>query len=105
MEVRDVVLKALEEARQAKLIGTSLEARVRLQGYRGFEADLPSVFIASQVVLEPPSDGKDELKATIERADGVKCERCWKYSTAVGQDAEFPTVCDSCSASLRDMQG
>jgi len=101
MEVRDVVLKALEEARQAKLIGTSLEARVRLQGYKGFEAELPSVFIVSQVVLEPG----DELRATIERADGVKCERCWKYSTAVGQDAEFPTVCDSCSAALRDMQG
>ena len=101
MEVRDVVLKALEEARQAKLIGTSLEARVRLQGYKGFEAELPSVFIVSQVVLKPG----DELRATIERADGVKCERCWKYSTAVGQDAEFPTVCDTCSAALRDMQG
>ena len=52
MEVRDVVLKALEEARQAKLIGTSLEARVRLQGYKGFEDELPAVFIVSQVVLE-----------------------------------------------------
>jgi isoleucyl-tRNA synthetase len=101
MEVRDVVLKALEEARQAKLIGTSLEARVRLQGYAGFEAELPSVFIVSQVVLEPGN----ELRAIIEKADGVKCERCWKYSTAVGQDAEFPTVCDSCSAALRDMRG
>ena len=101
MEVRDVVLKALEEARQAKLIGTSLEARVRLQGYKGFEAELPSVFIVSQVVLEPG----EELRAIIESADGVKCERCWKYSTAVGKDAEFPTVCDSCSAALRDMLG
>jgi isoleucyl-tRNA synthetase len=105
MQVRDVVLKALEEARQAKLIGTSLEARVRLQGYTlsndGFEAELPSVFIVSEVVLEPG----DELRALIERADGVKCERCWKYSTAVGQDAEFPTVCDTCSAALRDMLG
>jgi isoleucyl-tRNA synthetase len=105
MEVRDVVLKALEEARQTKLIGTSLEARVRLQGYKGFEAELPSVFIVSQVVIEPSSEGKDELKAVIERADGVKCERCWKYSTAVGQDAEFPTLCDSCSAALRNMLG
>ncbi len=101
MEVRDVVLKALEEARQAKLIGTSLEARVRLQGYREFETELPSVFIVSQVMLEPG----EELRAIIERADGVKCERCWKYSTAVGQDADFPTVCDSCSAALKDMLG
>ena len=101
MEVRDVVLKALEEARQNKLIGTSLEARVRLQGYNGFEEDLPSVFIVSQVVLEPG----DQLRATIEKADGVKCERCWKYSTAVGQDLEFPTVCDSCSAVLQELPG
>src|SRR6185295_3860587 len=101
METRDVVLKALEEARQAKLIGTSLEARVRLQGYRGFETDLPSIFIVSQVIVEPG----DQLRAIIEKADGVKCERCWKYSTAVGQDLDFPTVCDSCSATLRDMLG
>ena len=101
MEVRDVVLKALEEARQAKLIGTSLEARVRLQGYAGFEAELPSVFIVSQVILEPG----DEVRAIIERADGMKCERCWKYSTAVGEDAEFLTVCDTCSAALREMLG
>jgi isoleucyl-tRNA synthetase len=101
MEVRDAVLKALEEARQAKLIGTSLEARVRLQGYEGgFETELPSVFIVSQVLLEPG----ENLRVIIERADGIKCERCWKYSTAVGQDLEFLTVCDSCSAALRDMQ-
>jgi isoleucyl-tRNA synthetase len=101
MEVRDVVLKALEEARQAKLIGTSLEARVRLQGYKGFETELPSVFIVSQVVLEPG----EQLQAIVERADGVKCERCWKYSTVIGEDAGFPTVCDTCSAALREMLG
>jgi isoleucyl-tRNA synthetase len=101
MDVRDVVLKALEEARQSKLIGKSLEARVRLQGYRDFEADLPEVFIVSQVVLEPG----DELRAIVERADGTKCERCWRYSTAVGQDPDFPTVCDRCTAALKEMLG
>jgi len=99
MEVRDVVLKALEEARQSKLIGKSLEARVRLQGYNNFEADLPEVFIVSQVVLEPG----DELRAIVEHADGTKCERCWRYSTAVGQDDDFPTVCDRCAAALKEM--
>ena len=99
MEVRTVVLKSLEEARQAKAIGTGLEARVRLSGYRDFEADLPGLFIVSQVVLEPG----DELKATVERADGTKCERCWKYSTHVGEDARFATVCEHCAAALKEM--
>jgi len=99
MEVREVVLKALEEARQAKVIGTSLEARVRLTGYRDFEADLPSIFIVSQVALDPGP----ELHVTVERADGAKCERCWKYTTDVGADAEFPTVCGTCSAALKEM--
>jgi isoleucyl-tRNA synthetase len=101
MEVRNAVLKALEEARQAKLIGTSLEARVRLQGYHDLESELPAVFIVSQVVLEAGS----ELKAVIERADGSKCERCWKYSIYVGKDHSFPAVCDSCAAALREMLG
>jgi isoleucyl-tRNA synthetase len=101
MEVREVVLKALEEARQAKFIRAPLEARVRLQGsgLDDYAADLPSLFIVSQVVLEPGS----ELRAIVERADGTKCERCWKYSTFVGQDPDFPTVCDSCSETLKEM--
>jgi len=105
MKVRETVLKALEEARQAKFIGAPLEARVRLEGFAGLEesaAELPGLFIVSQVVLEPSSNG-NQPKVTVERADGTKCERCWKYVTTVGSDAQFPTVCDSCSAALREM--
>jgi isoleucyl-tRNA synthetase len=113
METRERVLKALEEARQAKLIGTALEARVRLrlpiisfELHKEHESFLPSLFIASQVVLDSPNDSRDaELQVTVERADGAKCERCWKYSTKVGEDAAFPTVCDSCSAALQEMAG
>jgi isoleucyl-tRNA synthetase len=97
LEVRNVVLKALEEARQAKFIGTSLEARVRLAGANldDYAADLPALFITSQVLLEPG----DSLKVTIERAEGTKCERCWKYSVFAGP------VCDSCASSLKEMLG
>jgi isoleucyl-tRNA synthetase len=103
MEVRADVLKELEGKRQAKFIGSPLEARVRLEGYAldDYAADLPGLFIVSQVILEPG----DERRVIVERADGVKCERCWKYSTAVGDDLDFPTVCDSCSAALREMLG
>jgi len=102
MEVRVEVLKALEEARQAKFIGAPLEARVRLRGYGDIEAyaaDLPGLFIVSQVAFDAGEKG-----VVIERADGAKCERCWKYSVEVGKDAEFPTVCDTCAAALREMK-
>ncbi len=101
MEIRNDVLKALEEARRAKVIGAPLEARVRLQGYdvAGYEAQLPALFIVSQVAV----DAGAERRITVERADGVKCERCWKYSTRVGSDPEFPTVCDGCAAALREI--
>ena len=97
LEVRGVVLKALEEARQAKFIGTSLEARVHLAGAKidDYAADLPALFITSQVVIEPG----DDLKVTVERAEGAKCERCWKYSVFTGQ------VCDSCTSALKEMLG
>ena len=97
LEVRGVVLKALEEARQAKFIGTSLEARVRLAGAKldDYAADLPALFIVSQVALE---DG-GELKVTVERAEGAKCERCWKYSSFTG------AVCEPCTEALREMLG
>jgi isoleucyl-tRNA synthetase len=105
MEVREPVLKALEEARQAKLIGKSLEARVRiavpaadLVVLKAHASALPELFIVSQVEL-----AQGELKVTVDRAAGEKCERCWKYSTAVGQDERFPTVCDTCGGALREM--
>jgi isoleucyl-tRNA synthetase len=102
LEVRNVVLKALEEARQAKVIGTSLEARVRLAGanldgisLNNDAADLPALFIVSQVVLEPG----DQLAVTVERAEGAKCERCWKYSSFTGP------ACAPCTAALEEMLG
>jgi isoleucyl-tRNA synthetase len=106
MNAREKVLKALEESRQTKFIGTSLEARVRISGgppvLETYAADLSSLFIVSQVILEA---GDGEMKVAVERADGVKCERCWKYSTKVGEDAKYPTVCDTCAAALREMLG
>ncbi len=100
VEVREPVLKALEEARQAKLIGTSLEARVRMGATElldKYKASLPAWFIVSQVVLD------DTKGVIVERAGGQKCERCWKYSTLVGSDADFPAVCGDCAPVLKEM--
>ncbi len=108
MEVRPVVLKALEEARQGKAIGNALEARVVLSvnGDLGrlladYRRDLPMLFIVSQVDLRQ-GDGA-EVRVKVERADGVKCERCWKYTTDVGSDARWPTICAACAAAVDEI--
>jgi isoleucyl-tRNA synthetase len=106
MALREPVLKALEEARQAKLIGKSLEAAVRITVpaddfgvLQAHAAALPELFIVSQVELQRG----ETVQVAVELALGEKCERCWKYSKAVGEDERFPTVCDTCSAALKEM--
>jgi isoleucyl-tRNA synthetase len=105
LPVREQVLKSLETARQEKFIGAPLEARVHLEAngdlyplLRAHEADLPALFIVSQVSLSNGSPGP--LRVRIERADGEKCERCWKYRTDIGEDAEFPTICSDCAEAV-----
>ncbi|HEY3440581.1 MAG TPA: isoleucine--tRNA ligase [Paludibaculum sp.] len=110
MEVRPIVLKSLETARAEKLIGAPLEAKVRVAAPAGiyplllkYQAELPGLFITSQVELVE-SEG-DELAVTVLRADGVKCERCWKYTQDVGSDATFATVCAPCASAVHEIVG
>ncbi|SPF44409.1 isoleucyl-tRNA synthetase [Candidatus Sulfopaludibacter sp. SbA4] len=108
MEVRGDVLKSLETARNEKLIGAPLEARVRLSAngdlyplLEQYAAQLPGLFIVSQVDLERVAEGS--LGVKVERALGQKCERCWKYTTDVGSDAKFPTICGGCVDAVNEM--
>jgi isoleucyl-tRNA synthetase len=111
--VRSEALKALEEARIAKRIGGSLEAQLRLAApdklYSALERhqeQLRYLFIVSDVVLDKlrSSDGDAGLMITVNQAPGQKCERCWNYSTRVGEDKEYPTVCERCSAVLAEIE-
>jgi len=111
--VRDEALKALEEARIAKRIGGSLEAQLHLAApeklYPLLERNrdhLRYLFIVSNVVLEklPASNGDAGLVITVNKAPGEKCERCWNYSTRVGEDKLYPTVCERCSAVLSEIE-
>jgi isoleucyl-tRNA synthetase len=108
MQVRDQVLKSLEAARNGRLIGAPLEARVVLEAGAGwfpllerYRAQLPALFIASEVELNR-ADGAD-LAVTVERASGEKCERCWKYTHDRGADAAFPAICAACAAAVREI--
>lgn len=101
-ELRDIVNKALEEARGQKLIGKSLEAKVTLNCGRDWyefaksvENDLVTAFIVSAVSVEKSEfDGVD---VKVEVAPGEKCERCWTHSDTVGKCAEHPTLCARCA--------
>ncbi|MBI5809990.1 MAG: hypothetical protein HZB21_02210, partial [Deltaproteobacteria bacterium] len=46
-------------------------------------------------------DPNNEMLISVKKADGQKCERCWHYSTEVGEDANYPTICPRCSEALR----
>jgi isoleucyl-tRNA synthetase len=111
--VRDVVLKALEEARNAKLIGTGLEAQVMLTAsdpiysvLKRHADQLRYLFIVSSVtLLQGSGNGTGGVHVEVKQADGQKCERCWNYSTHVGEDKTYPTVCERCSAVLKELEG
>jgi isoleucyl-tRNA synthetase len=113
LEVRREVAKALETARNGKLIGSGLEAAVRIMNapedlpelLRAKRALLSTLFIVSRVELERGSaapsvtyEGQDipGLVIGVDRARGEKCERCWTRSEHVGENAAHPTLCERC---------
>ncbi|PYS87004.1 MAG: isoleucine--tRNA ligase [Acidobacteria bacterium] len=105
--IRDEVLKALEEARGAKQIGSSLEAKVVLttdmQTTRfllDYFDQLRYIFIVSQVEVHEGNS----LNVDISKADGEKCERCWNYSIRIGEFERYPTVCERCLVALNELE-
>jgi isoleucyl-tRNA synthetase len=104
-EIRGAVMKALEDARNAKLIGAGLEAKVTITAppdtkafLESFGEDLRFVFIVSKVGLREGA----ELGVKVDEADGKKCERCWHYTTDVGADARYPGACLRCVGNLTE---
>jgi isoleucyl-tRNA synthetase len=105
--IRDEVLKSLEEARTAKKVGSSLEAKVILTVDKettrfliSYYEDLRYIFIVSQVEVH---EG-DALKVEIQKADGAKCERCWNYSLQVGASEKYPPACERCVTALKEIE-
>jgi isoleucyl-tRNA synthetase len=117
-KVRGEVLKALETARnEKKLINSGLEAKVLLNADLELKAKLkhylpvlPALFIVSQVdfISAGTGDFRSEavpgLEVTVQRADGKKCERCWNYSTRVGENPRYPTICERCSEAIAEIE-
>jgi isoleucyl-tRNA synthetase len=105
LAVREKVLKELEKARESKLIGNALEAKVTLAApaaeaafLESYRHDLTALFIVSQVAVV--ASGGTELAIEVAKAEGAKCERCWNYSTHVGTSAAHPTFCARCEKAV-----
>jgi isoleucyl-tRNA synthetase len=117
LEVRGEVLRALEQARHQKLIGTSLEAAVDVYVPAGERRDLVTAYagtlagicIVSALAVHPSetapaeamaSDVVPELRLRVRRAPGLKCVRCWHWREDVGQHPDHPTLCGRCVARI-----
>ncbi|MBM3299397.1 MAG: isoleucine--tRNA ligase, partial [Deltaproteobacteria bacterium] len=115
LPLRQLVAKALEEGRSSKLIGSSLEAMVRIEAPEEFTRTISAMedpegfFIVSQLEIVstgPCPEQTDEkaaladVRVTVSRADGSKCPRCWIWSPAIGSNPNHPDVCPRCAGVL-----
>ncbi|AKG24085.1 isoleucine--tRNA ligase [Calothrix sp. 336/3] len=122
-DVRNDVNKVLEQARTDKFIGSSLEAKVILntsdEALRAILTEMKSssngvdelryLLITSQVEIAENNQSMGDLKYTLEsngltigvmNAEGTRCDRCWNYSTHVGESSEHPAICERCVSAL-----
>ena len=116
---RSEVLKALEQARTTGIIGHSLDAKVifapRNDDRSSILKDLAKtdrVRLQDLLIVSQVSDSQDvpasiaydsdvlKCQILVSKAEGCKCERCWKYDTQVGEDKNHPTVCARCATVL-----
>ena len=110
LKARETILPELEKARQSKLIGKALEAKVQLvaPAAQSFEvekrqaADLREFLNVSQVefLVEARADAAPAWIPVVKKAEGRKCERCWHWETDVGSSSDHPTICARCVAAV-----
>jgi isoleucyl-tRNA synthetase len=112
LRVRAVVSKELEEARRANLIGSSLQAAVTLtpgtnaiaEILEKYQTQLDDIFIVSKTLLQGVADSANvegaPVRASVARAPGQKCVRCWHVRESVGSVTEHPGICRVCATQL-----
>jgi isoleucyl-tRNA synthetase len=118
LKIREVITKALEEKRQEKVIGNSLEANLVInttdhdtrQFLEQFGSELADLFIVSGCEVQKTSQLPEvsitdervpEISIQIERVSAEKCERCWKYTPDVGSISEHPDICTRCHGAIK----
>ncbi|PIQ88291.1 MAG: isoleucine--tRNA ligase [Candidatus Omnitrophica bacterium CG11_big_fil_rev_8_21_14_0_20_42_13] len=100
LNLRNMVLKILEEKRINGTIKSSLEAKVTIgfdsqeeyDFFRKYSGDLAAIFITSQVYIEKSA----KFYISADRAQGDKCSRCWTFREDIKRDSEGNLICGRC---------
>jgi isoleucyl-tRNA synthetase len=101
LETRAVVLKSLEEARAAKAIGSSLQAKVVLGAPAETLAALKGINLPEFLIVSEASvQAGDALTSFVSAAAGAKCPRCWRWQADIGSDKSQPELCGRCARQL-----
>jgi len=108
LEAREVVTRAIEPLRADKKVGSSLEVAVYIKSenntsvLKSNQDDLCDIFITSQAYITDIKPHKvlheykeDGYTVWVTKAEGEKCERCWKYRK-LGEHAGHETICSDC---------
>ncbi|MEE9543838.1 MAG: zinc finger domain-containing protein, partial [Thermodesulfobacteriota bacterium] len=111
--IKDNISRALEDARKGKVIGHSLDAKVKVSSVKNLSIDLSAeadtlrdILIISQLTVEGEAEGAATEDSTptcdteVTKADGEKCARCWRYDTTVGAEPSHPAICRRCVEAL-----
>ncbi|MGB0258665.1 MAG: isoleucine--tRNA ligase, partial [Coraliomargarita sp.] len=102
------VNEPLEKLRQDKVIGQSLDAKAVISGpadnptialLKKYEADLPELFILSQVTVAESSDST--ITVDVDHADGVRCPRSWRWVAELVDTADWGPVSPRCAEALK----
>jgi isoleucyl-tRNA synthetase len=99
LRLRGVIGQAIEQARQEKLIGNTLEARVILKSDSDVTKKIPKeeleeFFILSDLTIQQAK----ETSASVTKTPYKKCARCWRYRPSVGTSKAHPDLCDRCES-------
>ncbi|MBU1344986.1 MAG: isoleucine--tRNA ligase [Proteobacteria bacterium] len=114
--LRGEVTKALEDARKNKLIGHPLDAALEIKlpdtqlkvHIQNLNENLDDIFIVSKAVIVNALDDTafkgqeiEGLEIKVNKATGIKCERCWRIDTTIGNDKDHATTCQRCATALK----
>jgi isoleucyl-tRNA synthetase len=99
LRLRAIIGQAIERARQEKLIGNTLEARVVLNSDSDVttkvdKEELEEFFIVSDLTIHQSK----EASASVTKTPYSKCARCWRHRSTVGASKAHPDLCDRCES-------
>lgn len=114
LKAREVVTRAIEPLRADKKVGSSLEVGVYIKAenntevLKSNEKDLADIFITSQASVTDTAPenvlneySEDDYTVWVVKAEGEKCERCWKYRK-LGEHAGYETICSDCYSAINE---